>query len=117
MKKRLATVVAAGALALGTTGLTAPTSLAATTPAVVKPAITCGTYQMELGSLRYSFYGNCADHAVNIHITLVIVPVGGGTPTTLDIGDQCVASQGVYEMGNMQVIVDAHYEGTETGAC
>ena len=111
MTKRLAIV--AGAAVLGATGLTAPAATAAVTP-----AITCGTHQQTSGTTQSSYFGNCKDNAVNIHMLLIYFPVGSDLPVTVDKGDHCVPAQTDYLMGTLSTTVGyGGYAGTETGSC
>ncbi len=114
MTKRLAVV--AGAAVLGAVGLTAPAAAAAR-PAAVTPAITCLTHSQEVGSTRYSYFGNCKDNAVSIHVWEIYIPPGSDLPVNIDKGDHCVAAQTDYLMGTMPTDFFGGYTGTETGAC
>ncbi len=115
MTKRLATIVAAGATVLGAMGLTAPTAIAATTAAV--PAITCGNHNQVTGTTRYSYYGNCAGNAVNVHVYLTVLAPGSDLPQTYDEGEHCVPAQTDYLMGTSLASLVAFYTGYDSGTC
>ncbi len=110
MTKRLA-AIAVGAAVLGAVGSTAPTAMAETT------AVTCGTHTQDSGTTRYSYYGNCADSAVNIHVEFVYFPPGSEFPVLTDEGDHCVPAQTDYLMGTMSTDDNAGYVASEIGTC
>ncbi len=118
MTKRLATAVAASVTVLGAMGLMAPAAMAATMPATVTPAMTCGPHQEVTGTTRNSYYGNCADHAVNIDVVLVVIPPGSDLPTVIDKGNRCVPAQTDYFLGTTSTIDNlGGYGASEQGTC
>ncbi len=119
MTKRLATAVAIGATALGAMGLTAPAAMAATTTAAITPALTCGTHQQEVPPTRYSYFGNCADHAVNIHVWYVYIAPGSTIPQDTYEGVRCVPAQTDFFLGTSSTIYNplGGYAGVEDGTC
>ncbi len=110
MTKRLAIIVAAGATVLGAMGLTAPTALAATTPAAVE----CGNHHVTTGTSRADYYGNCTNASVRIHAWLMYYPPLT-IPTVTDQGQVCVPAQTDYLLGTVQTDTTYLYYATDGG--
>ncbi|PPK64821.1 hypothetical protein V5P93_006224 [Actinokineospora auranticolor] len=101
------------------TALAAALTCAATSTAVAAaPAdITCGNHATRDADNHYSYFGNCADHPVNIHVFSYYIPPGSTLPVSQDKGYRCVPANTDQLLGSYPNSVNAFYAGGETGPC